>query len=92
MKKNWFRFFLRIWIAITSLVGFVGGWIFLGHSGKPAAITTAAAASSNAAISPLPTLAPLPSLDDLNAGSTGFQQLPQQTFTFSAPRFRTRGS
>jgi hypothetical protein len=82
---------LRVWIAMTSLLSFLGGWAILSHSGKPAplfstsgaSVAAAAAATSNGAIAPdpsttlaLPTLQPLPSLNDLASSGTSVQALP----------------
>ena len=82
---------LRVWIAMTSLLSFLGGWAILSHSGKPAplfstsgaSIAAAAAATSDGALTPdptanltLPTLQPLPSLDDLASSNTTVQALP----------------
>lgn len=94
-KTNWFKIFVRLWIGLTSLAAFIGGWIFLGHSGKPvsaASLNAQDAAGQVQSLQPLPTLEPLPSLD---SGSTvqQFSNQPsfQQNFNFT-PRFRTRGS
>jgi len=79
---------LRVWIALTSLLSFLGGWAIFSHSGKPmplfstsgAAVAAASVATTDGAITadavtPLPTLAPLPSLNDL-ASSGSIQALP----------------
>jgi hypothetical protein len=89
MKKTWFRFLLRGWLALTSMFVFIGGWAVLGHSAKPAA-DNLVMDNSAGQLAPLPTLAPLPELDN---GST-IQMLPQQSpsVLFTQPRFRTRGS
>ena len=94
---------LRIWIAITSVLSFLGGWVLLSHAPKPAPLIPSTSSSSQAAAvaSPaqLPTLAPLPPIttfSDMTTGTANLQPLPstpqinlQQSF---APRFRTRGS
>lgn len=101
------KFSLRIWIALTSVLSFLGGWALFAHSGKPAPLFTPSSsvptaalgtASGNSSYTALPTLQPIPSLDDL-AASGQVQALPAQpslTFNnnrnFSAPRMRTRGS
>jgi hypothetical protein len=68
---------MRIWIAITSLASFLGGWILFSHAGKPAPLfnsptqptkdTSAETTSSSTGVivQALPTLAPIPSLDEL---------------------------
>jgi hypothetical protein len=95
MNIKIFRFFLKIWIVLGSLAAFLGGWIMLGHSGKP--VTDVQAADPNAAsqLAPLPTLAPLPSLSSGSTSSQGLQPLAQQPSSGSStfrPRLRTRGS
>ncbi|HEX9018787.1 MAG TPA: hypothetical protein VF806_06355 [Anaerolineaceae bacterium] len=93
-NNNFFKFFIRLWIGIASLIAFLGGWIILGHSGKPVSASAATTVDNTAAqLAPLPTLAPLPSLDSSSTDATTIQQIqPQQSFTFNMPRFRTRGS
>lgn len=79
---------LRVWIAITSLLSFLGGWAIFSHSGKPAplfstsgaAVAAAAAVTTDGAVAPgvvapLPTLPAIPSLNDLTA-SGSIQALP----------------
>lgn len=99
---------LRVWIAITSVFSFLGGWALFSHSGKPAALFPTAGSSVQAApqvqpsgVQPLPTLAPIPSLDSLIQGSqsavnnNALQPLPsiQQSAPQNFfPRMITRGS
>ncbi len=100
MSMKIFRFFLKIWIVLGSLAAFLGGWVLLGHSGKPVAVqagtspTGGSAPANVSQLAPLPTLAPLPSLS--SSPSQGLQPLAQQPSTSSAttirPRLRTRGS
>lgn len=77
---------MRIWIALTSLVSFLGGWILFSHAGKPAPLFNSSAqptpdattdrtssttsSTTNLVLQPLPTLAPIPSLDELTNTST----------------------
>lgn len=73
---------MRIWIAITSLVSFLGGWILFSHAGKPAPLFNSSAqpttdtsgdTTSNPTsivVQPLPTLAPITSLDELTNTNT----------------------
>jgi hypothetical protein len=84
-----FKFGLRIWITVSSLLIFLTSWIMFGHSPKPIG-------SPQAYITPLPTLAPLPPI----SGSVNTQQ-PNSGFSFfslfnNRPRSRsmfvTRGS
>ncbi len=99
---------LRVWIAASSLLSFMGGWALFSHSGKPAPLFSSPAAppppaassgeDDTAQLAPLPTLQPLPSLDDLtSSGQTQALQLQQPSFSANnnfnaAPRVRTRGS
>ncbi len=98
---------LRLWIAITSLVSFLAGWVVFSHAGKPAPLFSSSNnTQSNVSntIDPIPTLPPVPSLNNLvtNSGSvnTGsnstIQPLPSipsnNTITRSFPRIRTGGS
>ena len=92
-----FKLGLRIWIGLTALMSFLGGWALFSHSNKPAPLQTGAAQQNlpAAQLAPLPTLAPLPSLNDPSA--TGLQPLPsfssiQQAPLVSLPSLRTSGS
>jgi hypothetical protein len=78
---------LRLWIALSSVVGFFGGWALLAHSPKPAPPEPQPV---QVELAPLPTLDPIPSLNDRN---NGFQQLPDlPPVRMSSPRLRTGGS
>ena len=97
-----FKFGLRLWIMLTSVVSFLMGWIMIAHAPKP--IQPGSSSSVNVAI--IPTLAPLPNLEDGNIQNSGglFQSSPfsvqpsiQQPFQSSnnfgpMPTFRTGGS
>lgn len=88
--KNTFR----LWITMTSVAGFLGGWAILAHAPKPAPLLSIPAASvqesTGSDLAPLPTLALVPSLDNLSQ----LQALPSapQIIQRQMPRFRTRGS
>jgi len=80
---------LRIWIALGSIVGFLGGWVLLAHAPKPASFlqpssnaATSGSAGVNLPISlnptPFPTIAPPPSLQDLQSGQVQLQPLQIQ--------------
>ena len=62
---------LRIWITITSLLSFMGGWAVLAHSPKPNQFNPASMAQ-------MPVLEPVPSLDQMivlqQTGSNSFAQ------------------
>ena len=101
-----FKIGLRVWIAITSIFSFLGGWALFSHSGKPAPLFPSASSAQSAPAvqssgAALPTLAPIPSLDSLIQGSqsatnsSALQPLPsvQQSAPQSLfPRMITRGS
>ncbi len=76
---------LEMMIAAASLVGFLGGWILLGHAPKPGTAVqttpiTTSAASNGTALRP----SQLPA-------SSGLFQLPGQS-SAATPRLRTGGS
>lgn len=88
MKMKPFQNLLKTWIAVGSMAAFMGGWIILGHSGKPVDVSAAAAANNTTTLASLPTLAPLSSTT-----SRSLQPLAQSpNASVSVPRFRTRGS
>jgi hypothetical protein len=92
---------LRIWIAITSVLAFLGGWALFSHAAKPAPLFSSQPSVSGSEVTPLPTLQPIPSLDSLvtsssTSNNSSLQPLPsgpsfnvQQQFF---PRMRTMGS
>ena len=89
-----FKTLLRYWIALVSLLGFLGGWITLAHAQKP--IQPGASNTSGALT--VPGVAPLQPLNLNGDASNGannnnfsFQpSAPQPQFGF--PMLRTRGS
>ena len=95
-----FKTLLRYWIALVSLLGFLGGWITLAHAQKP--IQPGSSNSFDALTLPsLPTLQPLNLNGDASANNSnstdannnGFSfqfSNPQPQFGF--PMLRTRGS
>ena len=86
---NFFKNGLRIWIALSSVAGFLGGWALLAHAPKP----TQAAAQAPVQVdeAPLPTLAPIPGLrQGSNSSLQQFQVIPQSNRFGS--RLRTGGS
>lgn len=96
MKNTGFRLFLRVWVALASLGAFIGGWAFLGHSGKPVSASSNSVQPGDSGaqtqqLAPLPTLVPLSSLNNSSTGSS-IQPVQQPAFQFAQPRFRTRGS
>jgi hypothetical protein len=82
------KLLIRAWIALTAMLGFLGGWAILAHAGKPAPVATPAASS----LAPLPALPPIPSLGQ-NQSPTRLQPLPSlPSIQFGSPRLRTGGS
>lgn len=80
---------LRVVIAGGSLAGFIGGWMLLAHSGKPAQ-----AAEPAPIVAPAPSFVnPSPSIGGLNApGLQPIAPLPSSPSFSMGPRLRTRGS
>jgi hypothetical protein len=79
---------IRIWIATTSVVGFLGAWGFISHAPKPAPLNL----QTN---TPITTQVPSIQLPSINQPQSlpGIQSLPSfqpQQSPFS--RLRTRGS
>jgi hypothetical protein len=93
---------IRIWIALTSVLGLIFGWAALAHSQKPVSFTAqadaAAAASASTTGSQSVTLEPIPSLNQLvGSAATGSQSSitinnSAPSTSFITPRLRTRGS
>lgn len=86
---------IRIWIATTSVTSFMGGWVLLAHSPKPAS-TINQPTISVPSQAPLPTLAPLPAINNQSIGAQQLQPLqplqPAQPSPIFQPRMRTSGS
>jgi hypothetical protein len=80
---------LRTWVAVTSIVGFLGGWAVFAHAEKPVS-STAQQPAQQIEMAPLPTLPAIPSLDQPIQQIQPIQPMPQVN-TFS-PRMRTGGS
>ena len=83
---NLFRKALRYWIAIASVLSFLGGWVILAHSPKPVQPVTVQSIT-------LPTIQPFDS--NVNNNGLGFfsgnsQANPQ--LRSGLPALRTRGS
>jgi len=81
-----FRKALRYWIAITSVLSFMGGWVILAHSPKPVQPVTVQSIT-------LPAIQPFDG--NVNTNSPGFfsdnsQANPQ--LRSGLPSLRTRGS
>jgi hypothetical protein len=91
-----FKFGLRVWITVTSILSFLIGWVLLAHAPKPSQSTTT---STGSIAAPVHTLAPLPPLfsDSNNIQNDNVQSqpllniLPQNSFR-PRPFFSTGGS
>ena len=80
-----FKFGLRLWITITSILTFIVGWVMLAHAPKP----SQSSSSSQAIATPLPTLEPLPGLFQENGKTVQNNDLQNQSLFFNnQPRFR----
>jgi hypothetical protein len=80
-----FKLGLHFWIALTSTVSFITGWILLAHAPKPIQNTNAFLANANTAT--MPTLEPLAPLSSFNNGGNDVQSQP-----FLSMRPRTRSN
>jgi hypothetical protein len=93
------RIALRFWLAATSVLSFLAGWIMLAHSPKPAHSVSTSAGAPLAALAPMSMLAPLAPLDlsgplgNVGVASPQFplQQLPPRV-SLQMPFFSTGGS
>ena len=63
-----FRKILRYWIAIASVLSFLGGWVILAHSPKPVQPQTTAPGQPLA----LPSLPPIQAYSGSNTGMPFF--------------------
>jgi hypothetical protein len=84
-----FRKILRYWIAIASMLSFLGGWVILAHSPKPVQPQSVTVQSSLS-------LPPIQAFDS-NANNNGLGFFPNNSGANSQPsagipRLRTRGS
>jgi hypothetical protein len=86
---------LRIWIAITSIFSFIGGWALFSHAGTPVSLFSGSAQDSSTTVT---NLAPIPSLDSLvgkattNGGVQSLQTQSNASVQSFTPRLRSRGS
>ncbi|HNA90484.1 MAG TPA: hypothetical protein PK989_14315 [Anaerolineales bacterium] len=90
---NIYRKLLRWWIALTSVVGFVGGWVYIARATEVGTVTYI----GNTAVT-MPDLEPIPAVEGLAGNQLSVNTV--QTFTFSqsasqqsfSPPMRTGGS
>ncbi|NJD60493.1 MAG: hypothetical protein C3F13_03360 [Anaerolineales bacterium] len=77
---------LRVYFTIAALFSFIGGYILLSHSNKPAPLQI------NQPVISSPTTNSASRSFNQNAPSNGFQFLNQNKFNSFSPRLRTGGS
>lgn len=91
---NAYRKLLRIWITVTSFIGFVAGWVFLSRTSD----TTTVTHIGNTTIE-MPAMHAIPTVESLNSNSAlnsvqNFNVNTNPSFFQSlfSPRMRTGGS
>lgn len=91
---NTYRKFLRIWLTISSFIGFIAGWVSLSHSSSP---TTSVTQFGNTA--QLPAIQAIPTLGTGtdNSALNNVQSFTVNTVTSQlqnlfSPPMRTGGS
>jgi hypothetical protein len=77
---------LRIYLTIAALFSFLGGYILLSHSNKPAPLQISQPATSSQSSNTI-----IQSFNQ-NLSSNGFQFSNQNQFNSFSPRLRTGGS
>jgi hypothetical protein len=89
ISKKTFLNSLRTLMVAGSITGFLSGWVFLAHSGKPVSSNASQAGAVQVNLQPLDLRSLAPSNSQLGA----LQQLPSlPSLSQTLPRFRTRGS
>lgn len=93
------RVALRFWLAVSSVLSFLVGWMMLAHAPKPVQSGSPSASAPSAALVPLPTLEPLAPLGlseplgGAEMASPQFQLLqPSPRVSAQIPFFSTGGS
>lgn len=88
---NAYKKILRIWITITSFIGFLVGWVFLSRTAETQTVTYV----GNTVVT-MPQIQSIPALGDTSTSNTNPGDV--QFFTVnvapqsSSPAFRTGGS
>jgi hypothetical protein len=92
---NTYRKFLRVWLTISSFIGFIAGWIFLSHTSTT---TTSVTQVSNTTVQ-MPAIQAIPTLDVAtnNSALNNVQSFTVNTVTSQiqnmfSPRMRTGAS
>jgi hypothetical protein len=82
------RKLIRIWLTISSLIGFVIGWIFLSHTVEAKAVTRV----GNTVVQ-MPEIQAIPTLNSSGPNNVQtFSLNPNSQQQSFAPSFRTGGS
>jgi hypothetical protein len=82
------RKLVRIWLTISSVIGFVAGWIFLSHTVEAKTVTQV----GNTTVE-MPDIQAIPTLNNSGVGNMQtFSINPNPPQQSSAPSFRTGGS
>jgi len=86
---NVYKKILRIWITVTSFIGFLVGWVFLSRTTEPATVTYV----GNTVVT-MPEIQAIPALGDTsnNTNSENVQFFTVNVAPQSSPTFRTGGS
>jgi hypothetical protein len=87
-----YKTLLHVWIALMSVLTFLGGWAMLAHSRKP--VQPAAQSSASVNLAPLPTLPPIQAFGSGTSNNNAFvpQVAPVQQSSSFFPVMRTGGS
>lgn len=90
---NTSRKFLRLWLTITSFVGFIVGWFFLSHTTDVKTVTVGNTTVTIPALQAIPTVQSVTSNSALN-NVQNFTLNPNtsQAPSFFSPQLRTGGS
>ncbi len=83
-----FKFGIRVWFTIASLLSFLIGWIFFAHSNKPAPLQINQPSVSTQA----PSISTRSIFDDRGSGRLPSFSIQQQSAPTFRPRLRTGGS
>ena len=91
---NTYRKFLRIWLTISSFIGFIAGWIFLSHTSTTTSVTQVGNTTVQMpAIQAIPTLGVSTDNSALNnVQSFTVNTVTSQLQNMFSPRMRTGGS
>jgi len=91
---NAYRKFLRIWLTVSSFIGFIAGWVFLSHTVETKTVTTI----GNTTVS-MPALQAIPTVQGLtqNSAINNVQSFTVNTnisqgWSLFSPPMRTGGS